>query len=146
MCICSNCFGLLRRIQKFSERCNKAHHFLQYLKSLPDPAEDFKVLEVRKQFGLESEFKADRSTDTVDLQLDIKSESFDQSQVEALECDDHSFDELEDFGEISTIALPDESNFVVSGDVIEPEEDNDIKEQSCDETKAKKDDDEVLLQ
>lgn len=61
-------------MQKFSERCNKAQKFLHYLLSLTDPID---LGTARKQFGLASDDKADRSTDTIDLQLDIKDEFID---------------------------------------------------------------------
>ena len=133
-------------VHKFSERCNKAQNYLQYLLNLPDPIDEIKVLEIKKQFGLESDFKADRSTDGNDLQIDIKCESYEKSHTEVPECDDHHFDELDDFGEISTIALPDENNFVINNDALEPEENNSTREQSSDETMTKKDEDEVSLE
>lgn len=55
-----------------------------------------------------------------------------------LECDNDSFNELEDFGEISTIVLPDDG-FVIT-DVIEAEVEGKLSEieLSCDDSKPKK--------
>lgn len=80
--ICTNCFSLLNKIQKFADRCTKAQQFIQYLLSLSDPIDDLET--ARKEFGLlTDDDKADRSTDTIDLQLDIKDEFIDsQNQGE----------------------------------------------------------------
>lgn len=98
---------------------------------------------MKKQFGLESDLKSYRSTEIIDQELDIKNESFDQGQVEALE--DHDFDELEDFCEISTIALPDENCFVIKNVTIDSEEKPEVKEQSSDEKPTREHDDEATL-
>lgn len=45
--------------------------------------------------------------------------------VEALDCDD-SFNELEDFGEISTIVLVDDNNFVINS--VGAVQEEDVKE------------------
>lgn len=68
--------------------------------------------------------------------------------AESLECDDHAFDELEDFADISTIALPDDNNFVITSDGVMEADDDDKTEldQSCDDSKSRKDDDEVALE
>lgn len=146
----------------------KAQQFLQFLKD--QPLEDLD--NARNHFGLATD-KADRSTDTIDLDLDIKYEYINsQNQglnsrnasmkkfktfailVETL--DEDSFNELEDFGEISTIALPDD-DFAMSNDEIER---NDVKnlseaELSCEEessflipldSREKRDDDEMKLE
>lgn len=64
--------------------------------------------------------------------------------VDSLECDDH-FNELEDFGEISTIALPDDNNFVINnGDEVD--EKLIEMELSCDDSKSKKDDGDIKLE
>lgn len=109
---------------------------------MSDPVDDFKIQEVRKQFGLENEFKPDKTNDPDDLQLDIKNEAFDQNQIEALESDDH-FDELEDFGEISTIALPDEVQFETNSNA---EEEILMEGQISDDPKVGKGDTEVSLE
>lgn len=46
--------------------------------------------------------------------------------------DEHSYNELEDFGEISTIALPDD-NFAMSNDEVETEEQEKFSEAECDD-------------
>lgn len=75
-CICANCFTLLTKIQKFSDRCHKAQQFFHYISSLQHSVEDF--IELRKRYGLDSDEKAaDRSTEAVDLQMDIKDEFID---------------------------------------------------------------------
>lgn len=70
-CICANCFALLNKIQKFSDRCNKAQQLLTFLANISGSVD---LESVRNQFGLEKDEKADRSTDTIDLPLDIKDE------------------------------------------------------------------------
>lgn len=59
--------------------------------------------------------------------------------VEAIECENDSFNELEDFGEISAIALP-ESNFVISSVVGGPEEHKEECEEEVDEKKEENND------
>lgn len=67
---------------------------------------------------------------------------FNQFLGEAIECDD-SFTELEDFGEISTIALPDDTNFVISNEEQTQENQKlEVDEDSC----SKKDEDEMKLE
>lgn len=70
--------------------------------------------------------------------------------VEALDCDDHSFNELEDFGEISTMTLPDDNNFVISNDACDEIEQIEEKivelDVSGDESMLKKDDDDIKLE
>lgn len=67
----------MNKIQKFSERCVKAQEFLSYLLTLSEVDD---LCGVRKQFGLNSEDKADKSTDTIDLEMDIKDEFIDSHQ------------------------------------------------------------------
>jgi hypothetical protein len=65
--------------------------------------------------------------------------------VEALDCDDHSFNELEDFGEI---ALPDDANFVINDvmDSVVQENSEVLQEQEEEEAKPLKIDEEVKLE
>lgn len=62
--------------------------------------------------------------------------------------DENSFNELEDFGEISTIALPDD-NFAIGNDEVEGDDAKKLSEAelSCEEElKEKIDDDEIKLE
>jgi hypothetical protein len=69
---------------------------------------------------------------------------FDEFSVETLDCDD-SFNELEDFGEISTIALPDDNNFVINNDEMVQDDGKEDLELTGDSS-SKKDDDEMKLE
>jgi hypothetical protein len=71
--VCSSCFSFVNKIVKFSERCDRANQFLIYLENLADSTD---LEAAKKEFGLADD-KADRSTDTVDLQLGIKDEFID---------------------------------------------------------------------
>ncbi|CRL02670.1 CLUMA_CG015854, isoform A [Clunio marinus] len=116
--ICMSCFLLLSSIRKFSIQFQKTQKLFTFLLTMFDPAIELDLNELRKQYGLDLDDKADKSTESVDLSLDIKDE-FMNSQ--ALSCGDHAFNELEDFGEISTMSPP-ESNFVIDVEVKEEEE------------------------
>lgn len=72
MCICSHCFSLLNKIRTFAERCQKAHKFLQFVSNLSESIDDLNP--VRSQFGLTAEDLADRSTDRIGIDLEIKDE------------------------------------------------------------------------
>lgn len=71
--MCSSCFSFVNKVLKFSERCDRAHQFLNYVSTLADPVE---LEAARKDFGLADD-KAEHSTDTIDLQLGIKDEFID---------------------------------------------------------------------
>lgn len=159
---------MLFKIQKFSERCNKAQQFLSYVLSFPDSVE-VDVNNARLEFGLMKDDTTDKATDTVDLQLDIKDEYVDSQQglngkqrcstasyvnlrflpwfllVEALDCDDN-FTELDDFGEIPTMALPDDSNFVINSVMEQVDAKVGDTETSNDDILSKKEDDEFKLE
>lgn len=60
--------------------------------------------------------------------------------------DDDSFNELEDFAEISTIALPDDGNFVINDDVMVPQEEKVAEVELSDDAKPKKEDDDVKIE
>jgi hypothetical protein len=151
---------MLNKIKRFSERCSKAQQFIEYLKGTPNQFEDFEVL--REKFGISQYDKADRSievTDTTDLQIDIKDEFLNQhnngenkilaaqdiydSKVHSkvLDCDDHSFNELEDFAEISTIAMAEDQTVIFN----EPEKSGEM-ETRCEGSEEKHENEDMTFQ
>lgn len=76
--------------------------------------------QLREQYGLKQYDKIDGSTNTFDINLEIKEET--QNIIDT-GCDDdelHASNELEDFGETSSITIRDE-DVLDTTDVIEPQ-------------------------